>query len=102
MTTAIGFKCQDGIILAADSEISEGWSKYEESKIIRFNADCFFAYAGRSLVVKDRMADFQRASEGPDVATVQANFRGAYASIWQEALKGTLKEKPTPIRIFCS
>jgi 20S proteasome alpha/beta subunit len=41
MTTAIGFRCEDGIILAADSEISEGWGKYEESNIHRFTGKCF-------------------------------------------------------------
>lgn len=63
MTTWIGFKCQDGIVLAADSEISDGWGKYEKSRIHKFTEVCSFAYAGHTLVVKSKLADFQHASE---------------------------------------
>lgn len=85
MTTAIGFKCQDGIVLGADSEISEGWSKYEESKIHKFTDDCLFAYAGRSLIVRDNLAAFQQAADNLDKEKRIDEFRTIYSNIWREA-----------------
>lgn len=100
MTTAIGFKCEDGIVLGADTEISEGAGKYEESKIQRLNGECFFAYAGRTLVVKDNLEYFQKAAEIADPAELLIQFKAIYLKIWREAHERYLANEPDPFTDF--
>ena len=100
MTTAIGFKCEDGVILGADSEISEGWGKHEESKILKLTDDCFFAYAGRSLVVRDNLAAFQLASEQFDQSRIVDGFKTIYLNIWQEARRRESEGELEPFTDF--
>jgi hypothetical protein len=51
----------------------------------------FFAYAGRTLVVKDKPAEFQRTSECAEMAETVRHFKEIYRLIWQEARQRELE-----------
>jgi hypothetical protein len=49
MTVAAGFVCKNGIVLCADTEITAGTGKYQQSKIVHLHPDVSYAvYAGDS------------------------------------------------------
>jgi hypothetical protein len=52
MTAALGFRCADGVVLAADSEITGSSSKWSERKIIgfpRLKTHPYFAYSANDV-----------------------------------------------------
>jgi 20S proteasome alpha/beta subunit len=63
MTIVAGFHCKDGIVLAADTLVSNYQSKSYESKIFSIgNAkfSCYMAYSGVVSVVKDIRDDLRQ------------------------------------------
>lgn len=61
MTVGVGFQCLDGVVLAADRQITkEGGLKYEEQKIFRGlydNVECASTYAGDPGMAKTLFED---------------------------------------------
>jgi 20S proteasome alpha/beta subunit len=57
VTIAVGLKCLDGIVLAADEQISaRGWHKYEEQKLLIIesgSAETILAYSGLPTLAKE-------------------------------------------------
>ena len=53
MTVAAGFVCKNGIVLCADTEITAGTGKYQQSKIVHLFSACYAVYAGDSPFVAE-------------------------------------------------
>jgi 20S proteasome alpha/beta subunit len=54
MTVAAGFVCKNGIVLCADTEITAGTGKYQQSKIVHLHPDVSYAvYAGDATFVAE-------------------------------------------------
>src|ERR1039457_3949948 len=75
MTIAIGFSCQDGIVLCADRQVTfEGYHKYSESKIycitvIEGHRTILFSYSGDLATMKavhDKMARENEHLDSPE------------------------------------
>ena len=64
MTIVAGFKCSDGIVLAADTLISHWQSNSYESKIFQIGErtlqTCFVAYSGDVLATKEIKGDLEK------------------------------------------
>lgn len=63
MTVAAGFVCSDGIVLAADSEYTYNYSKYEGEKLFQFGTDHWaigIAIAGTMPLAKMFISDLNR------------------------------------------
>ena len=103
MTIAAGFKCQDGVVLCADTEMSVPYLlKYPASKmtIVPFlKSKAFFTYAGDELFSKmciARLAARLRRLEGDDGLPVFTSLQQEALAIHQE-YAGVLE---TPLQVL--
>jgi 20S proteasome alpha/beta subunit len=87
MTIAAGFKYQDGILLCADREITEGASKYSKSKVfgeqIGSDVSLGFSYSGAMNYAVMAIQEI--------IAVVKSSHRISHAQIWL-AIKDTIHE----------
>lgn len=64
MTIVAGFKCSDGVVLAADTQVTN-WNTYSyECKILDISGsglDCYLAYSGDVLLTKEVQQEFKNA-----------------------------------------
>ena len=71
MTIAAGFRCKDGIVLCADTQISRGHTKYYEEKIYVNDGQDFavaFAVAGDISLVKEIREKVSAKLSHPDLS----------------------------------
>jgi len=98
MTIAAGFRCKDGVILAADSQItlSDGGKTYQ-SKIFPVNdvEDCYIAYAGYADFAKELVAEVRNATRGKCGSDLVASIGGTYKRFWREHYTDAPKKERT-------
>jgi 20S proteasome alpha/beta subunit len=76
MTIAVGFRCDDGVILAADTEITHWQSRSYESKILDISAgyhSCYLAYSGDVMFTKEITEDLKEVVAQTEKATELAH-----------------------------
>jgi 20S proteasome alpha/beta subunit len=87
MTIAVGLRCDDGVVLAADSEIclGPGGKKYEAKfhKISGF-ASIYMIYAGSVDFAEELAATLRKAVQGKKGTQLIKSIRTAYGSVWRE------------------
>lgn len=64
MTIAAGFRCQDGVVLCSDTQITQEGRKSHESKIFPINPseDCFLVYAGYVGFIKEFVEELRKVT----------------------------------------
>jgi 20S proteasome alpha/beta subunit len=103
MTLALGFKCSDGIVLGADSEISTDTSKWSERKILDFpklKSHPYFAYATDDVdfakgVIERLAVQIERAERGN--SNIVAGLKGELKSVQKEYSRTYPKKDERPI-----
>jgi Proteasome subunit len=105
MTIVAGFKCKDGIVLAADTQVSYPQSYSYESKIFDLSGrlSCFMAYAGNVPIakeVKERLqqtvADTVEASQL--IGNIKMELKELHTDYFSKAPQ---KEKDAVTALFC-
>jgi Proteasome subunit len=96
MTIAVGFRCTDGVVLAADTEISldDGVGKTKASKVFPVNHElsCFLTYTGDSDFVEDLVGDLRRIldrglTESEALDSIKETYRAFMQKYYTEAPK---------------
>jgi len=81
MTIAAGFQCKDGVILAADTEISLGQTtKTRQSKLFVINKaqDCCLTYAGHVAFAQELVGVMRSATRGKEGKKLLEAARKSY------------------------
>jgi Proteasome subunit len=86
MTIAAGFRCKDGVILCADSEITLSQGKTYQSKlyIINRDQDCCLAYAGDVNFAKELVDIMRNATKGQEGKNLVDIARNIYRSFYRK------------------
>jgi 20S proteasome alpha/beta subunit len=87
MTIAVGLRCDDGVVLAADSEIclGPGGKKYEAKfHKISVLASVYMIYAGRVDFAEELVRTLRRSIRGKKDNQLTNSVRTAYGSVWRE------------------
>jgi len=83
MTITAGFRCKNGVVLCADSEITLTQGKTYEAKLFTINEEqeAYLAYAGSSFFIKELVGSLRDTSEGKTGKTLIDAIRKTYKSL---------------------
>jgi 20S proteasome alpha/beta subunit len=98
MTIAAGFRCKDGVVLCADTEITVGATgKKYQSKLFRINtkAESFLAYTGDVEFTNELVEKLRETTEGKTGEEVLAAARDIYRDFWKEHYTQAPKSEKT-------
>jgi 20S proteasome alpha/beta subunit len=99
MTIVAGFRCADGVVLAADTEITldGGVGKTYASKIFTLNSDlgCHLAYTGVSDFVAELVDHLQPNLVGKSPVEARAIIKTAYRDFMEEHCTNAPKDEKT-------
>lgn len=88
MTIAVGFRCKDGVVLAADTRITTGsGGKRNQTKIhtISHSPRCHVAYAADDVeLAKDLVQRFQSAAKGKKAGEILQVLKAIYRASYKE------------------
>jgi len=88
MTIAVGFRCKDGVVLAADTRITTGsGGKRNQTKIhtISHSPRCHVAYAADDVeLAKDLVQRFQGAAKGKKAGEILQVLKAIYRASYKE------------------
>ena len=87
MTIAAGFRCRDGVLLCADTEITVGsLSKEYQSKLFTINAkaDSYLVYAGCVDFADELVEKLQEAVKGKTGEKLLTSARTIYRHFWNQ------------------
>lgn len=86
MTIAAGFRCQDGVILAADTEMgfSGGTGKTYGSKLFELNNElgCHLTYAGSADYAKGLAYELKQSVRGKPWEAALKSLKATYQTYW--------------------
>src|SRR6266498_5435378 len=92
MTISAGFRCQNGVLLCADSEITtlSGGKKYEVKLFhINWREECYLAYAGSTLLARElveALRSFTKDKRGRDLLeTVKTAYQEFHRKHYTQA-----------------
>jgi|SRR5271157_4393694 len=94
MTIAAGFRCANGVVLCADTQITQVGGKSYKSKILPVNReeDCFLVYAGDVDFVREFTADLKQivaGKTGKELAiAIKKHYRDFHRQHYTYAPKG--------------
>lgn len=86
MTIAVGFRCKDGVILAADTEMSfsGGTEKTYGSKLFELNSElgCHLTYTGSADYAKELVYELKQSVRGKPWETALKSLKATYQTYW--------------------
>lgn len=87
MTIAAGFRCKDGIVLCADTEITLSVGKTYESKIFypSERLGCHLTYCGSADFAKELVGDLQRTLASTTEDTALSVIKNAYKELFDQS-----------------
>jgi 20S proteasome alpha/beta subunit len=87
MTIAVGMQCNDGVVLAADSEICLGpGGKIYQSTLHKISglASIYTIFAGHIDFAEELAATLRKATQGKKGNQLTTSIQAAYGSFWRE------------------
>lgn len=81
MTLAAGFRCNDGVVLCADSQISQGeYGNRYRSKLFTLNnrTDCYLVYAGFTEFVRELIPQLKEIASKKEGLTLLSDMSKCY------------------------
>lgn len=87
MTIAAGFRCKDGVVLCADSEITLGTGKTYQSKILPLSdaLGCYLTYCGSADFAKELAGDLKRELAGISANVPLPRIKNAYKQLFEQS-----------------
>lgn len=103
MTIAAGFRCRDGVVLAADTELtfSGGTGKTYGSKMFSLDGKlgCNLTYAGSADYVKELVYDLKQATQGQPWQEALKALKTTYQTYWDANLQHDQEGSVTSILV---
>jgi hypothetical protein len=102
VTIAVGFRCSDGVLLCADSQITYGSRKVYQAKIFKIQDGEYLTYTGDTLLAKELVAALKEATKGITGAAAAKTARQVYTAFHREHYTAAPKAEKAHAEILCS